>query len=454
MEMAQNMESVMRLANAIRQSREKEAEGEAGLESLAVAGVAAQPVQPRNIVICCDGTSNEFGALNTNVVKLFGILKKDDPEAQIVFYDPGVGTIASAKVVTRLLKKITVLFGLAFGYGITKNIDDAYRFLMDNYRGDTDRVFLFGFSRGAYTARAIAGMLTTVGLLPKGSDNHVQYAIKVYRREPPMIQDDFKTFFCRDCVPYFVGVWDTVKSVGFFFPRRFPNTELNSQIPHGRQALSLDEKRGMFQPVPWEAAQKTGTQVQDIDQQWFVGDHCGVGGGWLETGLSDIALKWMVEEATDKGLLVVNGWSSGIQPDPNGKLHGAYFPPWKWIFLPFCRRHVPKDAKIHSSVADRDEYEPKVAQPVQAWERAFGALPFAAILAIVGAGCFLSFRYLLPLAGYYLGLGLDWFGEHVGAHVVDWYAGFGSWGRVGIWAAVAVLLGSALMGLRRILGGN
>ena len=124
-------------------------------------------IMPKNIVICCDGTGNEYGKHKTNVVHLFTVAKRDLGE-QIVFYDPGVGTSFNR------LKK---LYGMAFGRGIVRNIEDAYRYLMDRYV-DGDKIYLFGFSRGAFTVRSLAGMLYKCGLLQKGSNNLIEFALK------------------------------------------------------------------------------------------------------------------------------------------------------------------------------------------------------------------------------------------------------------------------------------
>src|SRR4051812_43667411 len=116
----------------------------------------------RNLIVCCDGTSNEIDANLTNVLKLYRILEKD--EEQRVFYDPGVGTIAQLATWGRLKQKLVEVLGLATGYGLDDNILDAYRWLCINYRAG-DQLFLFGFSRGAYTVRALAGLMNMIGLL-------------------------------------------------------------------------------------------------------------------------------------------------------------------------------------------------------------------------------------------------------------------------------------------------
>jgi uncharacterized protein (DUF2235 family) len=122
----------------------------------------------RNVVLCCDGTANEFAVDRTNVVKLYYLLSRDREE-QISYYHPGLGTMEPPGALTAAAKKVTRVLGQAVGYGLETDIKDTYVFLMNNYRAG-DRVFLFGFSRGAYTVRAVASLLRMFGLLPPGND--------------------------------------------------------------------------------------------------------------------------------------------------------------------------------------------------------------------------------------------------------------------------------------------
>ena len=378
--------------------------------------------KPRNIVVCSDGTSNEFGPNNTNVATLYVMVESSDD--QIKFYDPGVGTLGDRAEITWLKRHLTKLLGLALARGITRNIEDAYIFLMDNYRPG-DRLFLFGFSRGAYTVRALAGMIHRVGLLPKGLDNLVPYASKAHRGDAELAEI-FKNSLSRkdECIPYFVGVWDTVKSVGFFFPRRFPNDVLNTSIKFGRHALALDERRGMFQPTEWAAP----AHGQDIKQEWFPGDHCDVGGGRFETALSDAALRWMADEAENAGLKLIPNWQDRLQDDAGGPIHDRV--PWKWWWFPFCRRSVPKAAKLHQSVSDRQSAVPgygrKIEKPVTAFERLLGAAPCVLFLAGIGT-----------LSGLLIG----WIQGDIRQYVV-----------LGI--ALFMLIGLLVAVARRFLGGN
>lgn len=259
----------------------------------------------KNIVICCDGTNNEFGDSNTNVVKLYQMLVYD-PTTQIVYYHPGLGSIGARAALTKIGRWWTRMLGLAFGYGITANIGDCYQFLMDNFEAE-DKLFLFGFSRGAYTARAVGAMLHMFGLLRKGDDVQFPYAARMFKQKLNDhafdVADEFKTTFSRVCRPHFVGVWDTVSSVGWIYdPVSLPFTTTNPDIKIGRHAISIDERRCMYRQNLWG----TGKPDQDLQQVWFAGVHSDIGGGYVEaqSGLSKITLQWMLREAKQAGLLV------------------------------------------------------------------------------------------------------------------------------------------------------
>ncbi len=212
----------------------------------------------RNLVVCCDGTSNQFSEDRTNVAKLCRILRKDR-DRQLVYYHPGVGTKAPPGFVTGLGTKVAKLAGLAFGYGLKRDIVDAYVFIMTHFRPG-DKLFVFGFSRGAYTARALVALIKMYGLLMPGNDAMVPYLVDMFwaidkvggneeRRDAYFkLAADFKlelgTQYCR---PYFVGVWDTVSSVGWIgSPTALPYTHDNPDIAVLRHAVSLDERRAFF----------------------------------------------------------------------------------------------------------------------------------------------------------------------------------------------------------------
>ena len=309
----------------------------------------------KNVVVCCDGTGNEYGDHNTNVVKLYEAVVRD--ANQTAFYDPGVGTFS---VLGRGIgRPVGILLGKAFGYGLQQNIEDAYRYLMEQFQPN-DRLFLFGFSRGAYTVRALAGMLFRCGLLEKGSVNLVPSVSKIYHGgDPDNIARGYKKTFCRECRPHFIGVWDTVRSFGWFLGRTFFDATLNRDVSYGYHAVSIDERRKKFPVSLWNEARKAPGQT--IEQVWFPGVHSDVGGWYTESKLSDIALQWMLKKAEAQGLRLENGWCDSLDPDPLGRLHNSRTGGWR-LWCPVSRR-IPEGALVHRSVRVRmnDEtlgYEP------------------------------------------------------------------------------------------------
>ncbi|QEL22937.1 DUF2235 domain-containing protein [Bosea sp. F3-2] len=267
----------------------------------------------RNIVVCCDGTSNQFSEDRTNVSKLCRILSKDRYR-QIVYYHPGVGTKAPPGFVTGLGAKIAKLAGLIFGYGLKRDIVDAYVFIMTHFRPG-DRLFVFGFSRGAYTARALVALIKMYGLLMPGNDPMVPYLVDMFwaidkegentdrRAAYFQLAADFRAELATaDCRPHFVGVWDTVSSVGWIgSPTSLPYTHNNPDIAVLRHAVALDERRAFFR-----TNLVATPEGQDVRQIWFAGAHADVGGGYkeAESGLSRIALQWMLDQAAEHGLLI------------------------------------------------------------------------------------------------------------------------------------------------------
>jgi uncharacterized protein (DUF2235 family) len=203
----------------------------------------------RNLVVCCDGTSNEIGVNISNVLKLYRILEKDDQ--QRVFYDPGVGTISQLAMWGRLSQRFMTILGLATGYGLDDNILDAYRWLCLNWR-EGDRIYLFGFSRGAYTVRALAGLINMVGLLKADQLNITDYGLTAYKRAAesdnlPVAWQFQRISEGRDVTIHFMGVWDTVASVIVPRPDRLylpslqflPFTKQNKRVRAFRQALAI-----------------------------------------------------------------------------------------------------------------------------------------------------------------------------------------------------------------------
>jgi uncharacterized protein (DUF2235 family) len=264
---------------------------------------------PKNIVICCDGTGNEYCDHNTNVVQLYNALVQDD--RQVCYYHPGVGTEGSPTSHNKLESFMAIVAGLGFGSGLLRYVGDAYRFLMDTY-DPGDQVYLFGFSRGAYTVRALSGMLHMFGLLHRGNDGLIPYVIKMFARrtrEASGMTDNFKEaegfqgVFSRRIVLQLVGVWDTVSSVGMVWdPLKLPYTARNPIMKNGRHAISIDERRCFFTNNLWGVPYAH----QSIKQVWFAGVHSDIGGSYPSehSGLSQITLEWMLCEAVSLGLHV------------------------------------------------------------------------------------------------------------------------------------------------------
>lgn len=295
---------------------------------------------PKNILVCCDGTSNEFGPQNTNVIKLYQAAVCN--ANQIAYYHPGVGTMGARSALTSIGRWWTKVIGLAFGYGISDNIADAYQFLMANFEPG-DNIYIFGFSRGAYTARVLCGMLHIAGLLTRGNEGLIPYAIRMMKSQHIdfKVAAGFKKTFSRECKPHFVGVWDTVSSVGWVYNGvHFPFTTLahNPDVSVARHAVSIDERRAFFRQNLFGAP---GTPTQDVKEVWFAGVHCDVGGGYpdAESQLSQITLRWMLCEAEVAGLIVdpqrkaeiLGAKPPNVAPDPNTKNLHVSLEKWWWL---------------------------------------------------------------------------------------------------------------------------
>ena len=303
----------------------------------------------KNIVMCCDGTRAQYGreADNTNVVRLYERLIPDGTR-QISYYDPGVGTYSPLRgAARRILDRVAMAVS---GSGVWANIREAYRYLMDHYEPG-DRVFLFGYSRGAYTVRALAGLLHRCGLLTRGSSNLMPYAMKIHNRGAgnDEIAAGFKRSFSRECRPFLIGVWDTVASVGWIRREYFSNHRLNGDVTHGLQALSVDESRAHFQVALWD--ESAVPKHQKITQVWFPGCHADVGGQEADRRISDISLDWMLRSAADRGLLLREVWSEDLQPDPLGDTKASRTLVWR--LFPAKQRDIPEGAILHSSVLTR-----------------------------------------------------------------------------------------------------
>ncbi|KAM0747450.1 hypothetical protein T439DRAFT_383099 [Meredithblackwellia eburnea MCA 4105] len=220
----------------------------------------------RNLVLCFDGTTNTFNPMLTNLPVLFSLLDAD-PRRQLCYYQTGIGTYEPAWTPSGILKATGRLIDSAIAWNLGQHVTDGYKFLMQYYQPG-DRIFLFGFSRGAYTARALAGMLQQVGLLLTGNEQSVSLAYHIYSGRDKwlvkpkcdnsgclqcgeLLADGFKRSFCREVHLHFVGVWDTVASVGAIVPRNLPFAQGGKTIGFFRHALSADEHRARFEPQLW-----------------------------------------------------------------------------------------------------------------------------------------------------------------------------------------------------------
>ena len=314
------------------------------------------PETAKRLVVCCDGTWNSPEHHHvTNVVRTARALRPSDGRGvpQVVFYDWGIGSYGDK------------VRGGMLGVGIDKNIQDAYRFLVHNY-SPGDEIFLFDFSRGAYTVRSLAGLIRNAGLLRKMHADRIPAAYGTYRRSagpdaPGALR--FRRDHSRAARIRFVGVWDTVGALGV--PSRiyqamggnrryaFHDTSLSSVIDHACHAVAIDEKRIDFEPTLWSRAPREG---QTLEQRWFAGVHGDVGGGNAEPGLADVALQWMWSRASACGLAFDDTYrQEKLSPDPLGRLHRS----WTGMYRVKGRherpigRLAPGLESLHGSVRER-----------------------------------------------------------------------------------------------------
>lgn len=350
----------------------------------------------KNIVIFCDGTNNEIAGNQTSVLRLFRMLVCNGE--QRLFYDAGVGTHADPTAQWPLQRLVQKRLDAAIGMSIRNHVLGAYSFLSNHYE-EGDRIYLFGFSRGAYTVRALAGMLFRCGLLCADYDNLSAYAWSVFsdedrrgdRRQMFGGAARIKKVFGREVPIHFVGVWDTVSTFGWLWDLlTVPNTDKNPIVHHFRQALSIDEKRPCFEPILFNP-QKGQSSIQ----VWFAGVHADIGGGYPPeaSGLSRLPLEWMLNEAVQLDLIIdpvkvkkqlleigtasercefseqhdesvrpmwrIQGWLPKHSFRTAERRYMWHWPNWA------TRRTIPEDSLVHQSVKTRMDnatlrYEPKL----------------------------------------------------------------------------------------------
>jgi uncharacterized protein (DUF2235 family) len=312
----------------------------------------------KRIIICADGTWNRpekdlTRDFPTNVLKIArSILPVDDDGIQqVVFYDWGLGSYHD---------QIT---GGGFGAGINKNISDGYRFIVQNYNPG-DELYFFGFSRGAYTVRSLAGLIYNCGILKRVHANRIQQAFDIYKDKDIHPRDETSIGFRRkyavstDQRIRFIGVWDTVgalgvplRMLGFLNERHlFHDTKIGPNIDFARHALSIDEMRDDFKPTIWKQRRNL-----DLKQVWFAGVHSDIGGGYKpgpkKESLSDIPLQWMIEEAQTAGLHFERHLISHLNGSPLAEQHEEYEGFFKVLGKRI--RRIPKHTFIHNSVRER-----------------------------------------------------------------------------------------------------
>jgi uncharacterized protein (DUF2235 family) len=356
-----------------------------------------------NVVLCCDGTGNKLDVATSNVVRLFSVARRDAPQEQVVYYHAGIGTMPAKAALTSVSRWATRLAGNAAGYGLLDDVADLYAYLMRTLR-EGDHMFIFGFSRGAFTARVLAGLIHRCGVLKPEFTSLIPYALDLYR--PHDALDDvvakFVRLFSRRWRVHFLGLWDTVKAFGVLWPKSLPHLRFNPSVDIVRHAMALEERRTMFDPTTWGGTDgdQRGTPAgyitpaipprsidgsQDVKEVWFEGCHSDVGGGLPENegSLYKYSLEWMVREAQahDKGLLVEEDALSALLSEAAGpqrrvesltgawnvaemmpRLHlrNEYPPTWRrrptvgwWRGRKLSSAHRSGGLTVHASVPDR-----------------------------------------------------------------------------------------------------
>lgn len=316
----------------------------------------------------------------TNVIRIFQLARGASP-GQVAYYAPGVGTQTSPGKASLLGARLRRLAGMAFGYGTIEDVENAYRFIADNYQAG-DKLFFFGFSRGAYSVRFLASVIYQIGLLPPGQTQLLPHAIRAALAGDRCTARKFAHMFsiARPKID-FLGVFDTVKS-GFYFDDRakfllhisLPFSWKSRWVTKMRHAMALDERRAFYPVNRWAKPEKSN---RDVEQVWFAGDHSDIGGGYPDSSLHKVSLRWMIASAVEAGLVIdrklyeemglasVRDYSSERMHD---RLAGSWF--W-WIceWLPRKRtnddepekyrlpggrgRFVPPGEKVHVSVRER-----------------------------------------------------------------------------------------------------
>ena len=323
----------------------------------------------KRIIICSDGTWNVRDQIDkrsgrrhpTNVTKLARAIRPQtsDGTYQIVYYHEGVGTNGPLDSVT----------GGAFGKGMEENIRNFYRFIVYNYE-QGDEIYLFGFSRGAFTVRSLAGFMNMIGLIEKDDDYYVPEMYKCYEMSKGQDTAEWEKAFHkvkgrRACPPIqFIGVWDTVGAlgapglVGQMINKnkyKYHDIGLNPNIKNAVHAMAVDERRKPFKPSIWT---RPAEWKGDLQQAWFAGVHSNVGGSYSPDGLANEALHWMVEKAESIGLEVDRDYLAYFRPCFNSMLVDSMTMAYR-VMGPFERqigKHISDGEMLHQSVLDRMQF--------------------------------------------------------------------------------------------------
>lgn len=371
---------------------------------------------PKNIVICLDGTGNQIEEKLSNVLKMYRTLDKNS--GQVVYYDQGVGTLGQQHTWGAISQKAKTVWALGTGHGLDKNVLEAYRFLINHYIEDkrdkekSDKIFIFGFSRGAHTARVLAGLIYLMGILRPDQINLAGSTLTAYKRAVSKkglasAHHVRRITATKPVSVQFLGVWDTVSSVitpradRFYLPslEKLPYTKENPAVKVFRHAMAIDEKRRLFRLDDWENEQEykpnifsTGKKkLQDSKQVWFAGCHSDVGGGFKrsESAIAQFPLKWMIDEAQKAGIkrrtqmynhvvmghVFKGGKHEYPAPDYRGKVHNSMtlgwvwmevipklskMKEWKkrisilWLYIPWAEpRFIEEKSNVHKSAHDR-----------------------------------------------------------------------------------------------------
>ena len=265
----------------------------------------------KNMAVFSDGTGQEGGKdIDTNIYKVFKAIE-NRTQNQISFYDRGLGTEALG--IGKITTWIRRTYRKATGLGFDKNVKDCYKFIFEHFEAG-DKIYLFGFSRGAATVRSVSGFIEMFGILPKSRPELIDEAYKIYKVKNKIKRLDLAYAFTKRHHTMwthveFIGVWDTVAALKSQ-KDKFHDFSLSPCVKNAYHALSIDDERKAFHPILWD---ETLLDHQSMEQMWFCGVHTDIGGGYPETGLSDIALHWLLHHAISHGLSDVSTYGTDLR---------------------------------------------------------------------------------------------------------------------------------------------